>query len=260
VTFSGEVSKLQRSAQRRARRRASTLLGPRLALSRITAVRRLVTALAVSSLLVSATATAGELVAGAAPLVGPPAVGAPPVEAALASVQLLAGGLATFGAGAVLILAGENANAAPLVLAGVAAGPGMGGWAVCALGRLSPAYDGDCFGAILGSYLGSVVFAIPAGIYGYYQLAPRISDGGYDHNIGAAYGAVAGIVIGAAVGATIGWHVTKHRRDQAPAKARDPVSPRTAAVAPHDWSDLRPRTVARSAPVTFSVPLLTLRF
>jgi hypothetical protein len=223
-------------------------------------MRQLITSVALLSLLVSAAATAGEPAAGAAPLAGPSAVGDPPVEAGLGGVQLVVGALATFGSSVFLIWAGEQTKAAPLVLAGVAAGPGMGGWAVCALGRLSASYDGACYGTIGGSYLGALVLAIPAAIFGYYELAPPISDGGYDHTFGAFYGAAGGYLLGAAVGAVIGWHLTKQRRNQAPAKTPIPASPQTPASAPYDWSDLRPRTASRTAAATFVVPLLSLRF
>src|SRR5204862_1057531 len=123
---------------------------------------------AVSSLLVSAIAAAGEPVASAAPLIGPPPEADPPAEAGLGSVQLVAGALATFGTTLALFWAADKANASPLALLGVTAGPGMGGWAVCALGRLSSTYDGNCLGTILSSYLGSVVLAIPAGVLGSY--------------------------------------------------------------------------------------------
>jgi outer membrane lipoprotein SlyB len=175
-------------------------------------------------------------------------------------VQLLAGALATLGTSVVLIWAAEKVNSDPLVIGGVIAGPGVGGLAVCALGRLSTTYDGDCLATILSSYLGSVVLAIPAGIFGYYALAPSSSDGSDFRPFGALYGAVFGVVVGAAVGATIGWHSSKHRRDQAPAKTLVPIPPRTPTVVPYDWSDLRPRTPTRTPTATFTVPLLTLRF
>lgn len=147
----------------------------------MTVVRDLLTALVVSLLLASRPAAAQQQAPSApSPLIGPSPTSSPTSEVALGGAQLFVGALATVGASAVLLLPGAAAHSPPVAIVGLGVGPGIGGWAVCGIGRMSSTYEGDCTGTIVGSYLGFIALGVSAGFIGYYGYPQNNPDGGLD--------------------------------------------------------------------------------
>jgi hypothetical protein len=187
----------------------------------------------------------------------------PPIEAGLAAGQVFLGALTALavGAGNALVFAALGAPKLNFISVGVA--PAAGAILICAMGRHSRFYGGDCGSSMVGGYLGAVVAGVGLGFVYYKETTTSgNSDADAWRPLGQfIFGAAVGVVVGTGIGATIGWHLGKHRRqgDAGVAVALSaPPLPPPAALA--DWPELRARTPAPAGGTVVGIPLLALRF
>lgn len=168
---------------------------------------------------------------------------------------LVAAGIGTVGF--VGVVAGGWGDSLPLTLAGSAvlvAGPAIAGRLVCASGRESEDFEGDCGWSIGGAYLGMLVFLPPTVIL---RMAA-------DHGASSTFATVVligGYALGTATGATFGWNRSK--RPRSPDLALQPITragpPPTAMAA---WTEplVRPSARYDIAATQLAVPLLAFAF
>jgi hypothetical protein len=199
-----------------------------------------------------------------APLLAPvPAsTASPPAEGGLAAGQFLVGTLATLAFGFGTAAAFVAARDPTLILFSAVLTPAVGAGVICAIGRQSRFYTGDCATSMAGGYLGAVVVGAGLGLVLYYGT-PLTGNGDADsfHWLYFVEGAALGIVLGTGIGATAFWHLGKHRRQGDTGVAvglSAPPLPPPAALA--DWPELRARTPAPAGGVVVGIPLLALRF
>jgi hypothetical protein len=186
----------------------------------------------------------------------------PAIEGGLAAGQVLLGSLTAFG----FVYGGARwlFTDGELFLVSVALAPAAGAGLICAMGHLSPSYDGGCGSSMIGGYLGALVAGAGLGIL-FYDRSPEYDSYGDSFNskrLAFIGGAALGIIVGTGIGATIGWHLGKHRRRQRDAGVAvglsAPPLPPPAALA--DWPELRARTPAPAGGAVVGIPILALRF
>jgi hypothetical protein len=195
----------------------------------------------------------------------PPAPGPPRPETTeaepgrvIGQIVLGAGAMALTGAVAVGASAATNSPAPAFLF--LLAGPGLGGWFVCGIGRNSKYYDGRCGAAIGGAYLGALTAVPLAFLFG--ELCTPSPTSGGDEGINldclgaAVLGFAIGYTVGTAVGATIGWQLDKKPRAV-------PVAQGLPALdAPgDDWAALRRHaSLSGGRGARVAVPLLAFSF